>query len=256
MNRKRFFDLLAFSARANLRTEVSKYYLNYLWWIVDPILTMMVFYLVFSVLLHRGKEYFTAFLLCGVVNYAWFSRTVNNASNSIVAGRNLMLQIDIPKIFFPLEVIIRDSFKHSLVVVLLLLFLVFYPSPVSITWISLPIIIFVQFVVNCGVALVCASFVPFVPDLKFVVGTLLHLGMFASGVFYSIDDVVLPEHRSLLYANPLAGLLKNYRRVLIYDSWPEWEYLSYVFFSALLLCLIGFVLIRRFNHVYPRICQQ
>lgn len=256
MRTRNFFDLLIFKTLSNLRAEVSKYYLNYMWWVIEPVMTMMVFYFVFSIFLNRGKEHFVAFLLCGLVNWSWFTRTTNNAASSILNGRMLMLQVDIPKVFFPTEVLLRDFVKYLFALSLLLIFLLFYPTPVGDTWLALPIIISVQFVINAGAAFICAALVPFLPDLQFVIQTLLQLGLFGSGIFYSVEDVIMPQHRYLMYLNPYAGLLKNYREVLIYGHWPDWGYLFMVLCAGLVFLGFGVWLISKFDHVYPRICQR
>ncbi|BCS87977.1 ABC transporter permease [Pseudodesulfovibrio sediminis] len=251
-----FMDLLLFRTFAGLRNEVSHYYLNYLWWVFSPLSTMLVFYLVFGVFLNQGTENYVGFLICGISSWQWFANTVNNSASSINNGRGLMLQVNIPKIFFPVEVLLMDSFKHAFVVCLLLIFLLIYPTPVSITWIALPLLLVIQFITNAAFALLVAMVVPFVPDLRFVVQTVIQLAFFGSGVFYSIDEVVLPKHRAIIYANPMAGLIKNYRDILLDAQWPDWNYLLWVFLgsSCLLACCI--LLITRLNHVYPRICQQ
>lgn len=256
MKTKTFFDLLVFKTGANLRTEVSRYYLNYLWWVFNPLSSMLVFYVVFGIMLDRGTEHFVAFLLCGLTSWQWFANTVNNASASIYQGRGLMLQVNIPKIFFPLEVLLRDSFKQLFVLGLLLFFLFFYPTPVSSTWIALPILLLVQFIINAGLALLCAALVPFVPDLKFVIGTLIQLAFFGSGIFFSVEQVVLPEHRFIVYLNPMAGLIKNYREILIYSHWPDWTYLMWVTIGGLALLSGAVYMTFRLDHYYPRICQQ
>lgn len=252
---KTFFSLLIFKTTANLKTEVSQYYLNYFWWVIEPVLTMAVFYVVFGILLNRGTEHFAAFLLCGLTAWNWFNRTVNNAAGSILGGRGLMLQVNIPKSFFPLEVFLRDGFKHLFVVALLLIFLVFYPTPVSITWLALPVLMVVQAVLVLGAAVFCAALVPFVPDLKFIISTLLMLMFFGTGVFFDIDTAVLPEHRSMVYLNPMAGLLKNYRAVLIYEQWPDWWYLFKVLVAGSIILWFSLRVVRRFDHIYPRVCQ-
>lgn len=215
---------------------------------------MGVFYLIFGVFLDRGTENFAGFLLCGVTAWNWFNRTVNNASGSILAGRGLMLQVDIPKYFFPLEVVLRDAFKHLFVVCLLLTFLAFYPTPVSVTWLALPILIVVQGVLVLSVSTLSAAIVPFIPDVKFVIQSLLMLMFFGSGVFYDIDDVA-GEYRDILYLNPMAGLIKSYRSVLIYETWPDWNYVILVLSFSAVLLLLAFNIVRRFDHIYPRICQ-
>jgi len=256
MRTKTFFDLLIYKTEANLRTEVSKYYLNYLWWVIEPVLTMGVFYIVFGIFMNRGTDHFVAFLLTGTTFWNWFLRTLNNASSSILGGQGLMQQVAIPKVFFPLEVVLRDCFKLLFSLVLLLSFLIFYPTPVSVTWFALPVLMAVQFLLVVAGATLCAAMVPFVPDLRFIIATVLQLMFFGSGVFFDIDKVVLPEHHFIIYLNPMAGLLKGYRQILLYDSWPDWFYLVKVLLFALSLLTFSLWLIFRYDHIYPRVCQQ
>lgn len=253
---KNFVELLAVKAYANLRTEISRYYLNYLWWLIEPILTMLTFYLVFGILLNGSIKHFVAFLLIGLVPWQWFANCVEQASGSIIAGKGLMLQVDIPKVFFPLEVIIRGTFKNLFVLALLLLFLFFYPTPVSVTWIALPILMVIQFLYIVSLGILCAAVVPFIPDLKFVVSSIIRLAMYGSGVFYNIDSVVLPKHRDIIYANPMAGLLKNYREILMYAHWPDWTYLGYLTLGGLVLLCLSVWILFKLDHIYPRVCQR
>jgi lipopolysaccharide transport system permease protein len=251
-----FLDLLFFKTGADLRVEVSRYYLNYFWWILEPIFTMAIFYFVFQILLAQHTDNFVAFLLIGLTFWNWFAHSISNAATSILNGRMLMLQVDIPKVFFPLGIILQDLFKHLFVVTLLLTFLLFYPTPVSVTWIALPILMGIQAILIAAMAILAAMVVPFVPDLKLVIGTVLNLLMFASGVFFQIDDLILQHHRSIMYLNPVAGLLKNYRLVLMYAQWPDWGYLLKVLLVSVILLSLGLCVLKRLDRLYPRICQE
>ncbi|OBX34299.1 hypothetical protein A8U91_03352 [Halomonas elongata] len=82
-----FWDLVWTKARLNLKSEASQNHLRYLWWILDPVLYMTVFYVVFGLLMERGGEGFIAYLLTGLVPFQWFAKTVQHTSNSIVGGR-------------------------------------------------------------------------------------------------------------------------------------------------------------------------
>ena len=251
---RNFWDLILFKTGANLKAEVSRDYLNFLWWLIDPILTMMVFYLVFGIFLQRGGDHFIAVLLCGITFWNWFARSVTNSLQSIMQGKDLMHQVAISKIFFPLEVIFLDSFKQLFVVPLLLTFLFFYETPVSLTWIVLPVLMFIQFILIAGSAILAAAIIPFIPDLRFVVISVLQLVFFASGVFWDIDKIILPKHQFYIYANPIAGLLKNYRDILLYNTWPDWIYLLKVFLFASILLVFACWMVRRLENIYPRIC--
>ena len=251
-----FFGLLLFKTWASLRAEISHYYFNFLWWFFEPILSMGVFYVVFGIFLHRGEPNFVAFLLVGLSSWNWFSQSVSNASESILGGRNLMMQIYLPKVFFPLQAVLRNTFKHLCVVTLLLAFLFFYGAPFGAALAALPLLLAVQFLLITGVSSLAAAMVPFVPDLRFVVKTGLHMLFYATGIFYNIDAVVLEKHRVYIYLNPMAGLIKNYRTVLIDGAWPDWSYMGNVTLAALGLCLVAYLFLHRFDYVYPRVCQQ
>jgi len=254
MKLNNFRELLIFKTGANLRIEISQYYLNYLWWVINPLMSMMIFYIVFGIFLNRGTKDFVPFLLCGITSWQWFANTVNNASASILNGKGLMQQVDIHKVFFPLEVILSNSFKHIFALTLLLVFLVCYPIQISIHWLALPLLLAIQFIINTAFALLCAAIVPFIPDLRFVINTVLQLVFFASGIFFPIERVILPKHRILIYMNPMAGLIKNYRSILLDSSWPDWTYLLYIVLGGAVLLVFSVWVIHRLNRLYPRIC--
>ncbi|NDV24914.1 ABC transporter permease [Desulfovibrio sp. JC022] len=256
MTSKRFFQLAYIYVKANLRVEVSSYYLNYVWWVLEPVFMMTVFYVVFDIMLNQGTQHFVGFLLVGLASWNWFARSVNNSKNSIHDARGLILQVRIPKMFFPFTTVCQDSFKQLFVVALLLLFLLFYPTPVTVCWFALPILLALQFVLNLAVGMFCAAIVPFVPDMRFIVSTVIEILFFATGIFYDLDTMVLPEHRPIIYANPMAGLLKNYRAVLLHGDWPNWFYLLYVAGFSFVFLAVALYLLNRFDNVYPRVCQQ
>ena len=64
-------------ARMSLRAEASRYFLGYIWWILEPMLWVAVFYVVFEVLLQAGRADFLVFLMCGKLAFIWFSKSVN-----------------------------------------------------------------------------------------------------------------------------------------------------------------------------------
>jgi len=256
MRIKNFFEILYVKVAANLKIEIAQYYLNYAWWVLEPIMTMGVFYLVFGILLNRGTEYFVAFLLVGLTSWNWFSQGVSSSLESILKNKSLILQTKIPKIIFPWIIVCQTTFKHFIVTGILLLFLVFYPTPITICWISLPLLMVVQFLLITATATFCAAIVPFLPDLTFVIKTLLRLMFYGSGVFFNIDKVVLPEHTSILYLNPIAGLLQNYRKILIYGEWPDWVYIGNVFIFSCLFMLLAILMVFRLDDKYPRVCMQ
>ena len=82
-----YLSLMDTMARMNLRADAARYYFGYIWWILEPLLYVAVFYVVFNVILDSRRLDFLAFLMCGKLAFIWFSKSVNQASSSIVCKR-------------------------------------------------------------------------------------------------------------------------------------------------------------------------
>lgn len=252
MDIQHWWQLICLKVGANLQAEASRNYLSYLWWIFEPILHMLVFYIVFGFLLQRGTENFVAFLLTGLIPWLWFNKTVNNSMMSIVQGRGLMMQVHLPKIILPTIVICQDVVKQSIVILLLLLFLMVYGIPPTIFWTALPVLLATQIVVIAAFSYLVAAIIPFLPDLSYLVRAGLQMLMFGSGIFYS-DDMIPVQYHNAFYMNPLANLLQNYRAVFLYNQWPDWQSLALIFTGSTVVVFLVWLLIHRLDHVYPRV---
>jgi lipopolysaccharide transport system permease protein len=253
---KRFSELVLTKVRLNLKAEASKSYLSYAWWILEPALFVMVFYVVFGIFLDRGTENFVVFLLCGQIPFLWFSRTVSNSCSSIEQGLSLMIQIRIPKLFFPLVVIAQDTIKSVCVFSLLFVFVFIYTGDIALSWLSLPIIMLVQLMFVSAISLLFAMVIPFVPDFKFLVATGIQLLMFGSGIFYSYEDVIKPEHLTWFLANPMANLISQYRSVLLDGQMPDWTALFLIFSISVFTLIVMAKLIKKFDSIYPRLLME
>ena len=109
---------------------------------LEPLLFVAVFYVVFNVILDSRRADFLVFLMCGKLAFIWFSKSINQASNSIVAGMGLIARINVPKTLFPMAVIQEGLYKQAAVFALLIAVLIANGYMPSATWLYLlPIVI-------------------------------------------------------------------------------------------------------------------
>ena len=239
----KYADIIMFKTWADLRSEVSRAYIGFLWWFLEPILYMAAFYLVFGLGLRMGGEGFVFFLLCGLVPWKWFASTVSNGSKAIETGAGMLHQVYLPKVVLPTIVVISNSLKFLLILFMLLIFLLINGFEASIKWIGLLPIVLCQLVLVWSFTCLSAAILPFVPDLRYVIDNGLLLLMFVSGVFFSIEGLSEPV-KSVLYLNPVALLLDAYRLVLLDSVWPSWTSLvSVLLFSSLLGAIALWILL-------------
>ncbi len=239
-----------------LKAEAAKNYLNYAWWLLEPALHVAVFYVVFGMLLDRGGEDFIVFLLCGQIPFLWFSRSVTNASTSILGGKGLIQQMAIPKPFFPALVVAQDAVKQTVVFGCLLLFIAAMGYPPASSWLVLPLIALTQLLLVAACALLVAAITPFLPDFRFVVQTGMMMLMFASGIFYNYRDVLPEDQQSLFMLNPMAQLIAAYRDALMYNNWPEWSGLAGTALFSLAGLGLMLLFYRRTDALYARLVIQ
>jgi lipopolysaccharide transport system permease protein len=249
----RFCQLVLVKVRFNIRAEAAKSYLSYSWWILEPILQMTVYYIVFGIFLKRGTDNFVPFLLCGIVGWLWFSKSVSNSSGSIVGGKGLINQTYITKAFFPLVIICQDMLKQAFVFLLLLAFLVLYGFTPEFNWLWLIPIILTQLLLIVAVSFFVAFIVPFAHDLKFLINTGLKLMMFGSGIFYSYLDVLIPKHREIFLLNPMANIIVNYRLVLMEGSEPMTMSLSVIAAVSLIIIVFMHKMMKHYDNKLTRL---
>ena len=251
-NLARYIELILYKTYADLRAETERTYLGFLWWIFEPVLYMTVFYVFFGLLLGHKTDDFVPFLLIGLTAWQWFKSCLSHGSETILGARHVMQQIHLPKVIFPIILILTDSVKFLFIFTLLLIFLWSYGYTVSSAYLALPVLLIVQLLFTTAITLFLAAIVPFVPDLRFVVENLLTAVFFMSGIILKAEAV--PEtYRGYYYLNPIVNIIEDYRNILMYGTWPNWSTLLIITVISLIAIGLGNRLIAHFEYLYPKI---
>lgn len=249
---RRYRSLILYKAYADLRTEVERTRLGMLWWVLEPVVSMVVYYLVFSVILKRGGEDYVAFLLAGVIPWRWFQSAIMHGSNSIVSAKRLMQQVYIPKVVLPAVAFTTDLFRFSLVFLLLVGFFAVSGVPFTASYVWLPLVLVAQGILVASLSFLTAAVTPFFPDLRIGLQNLLRLLFFLSGVFYDLDRF---SERAQFYLrlNPMAVILESYRQVMLHAESPNTLRLGAIALGSALLLGGTTWLINYLDYDYPKL---
>lgn len=248
----RFFELLWFSAYAELKAESARSYLGFVWWLLEPAMFMAVFYVVFGVLLGNKDPDFIPFLLIGLTFWQWFKSCISHGSYAIWLNIPLMRQVRLPVLLFPLTAVLSDTLKFLFIFVVLLALLWAMGHPPTTAYLALPIVFGVELLLATACALFAAAIVPFVPDIRFVIENALMALMFVSGVVFSLET--LPEpYRTAMGWNPVVGVLESARDILMRGQWPDWGLLAQAMVVAIILALLSSLVITRLASRYPKL---
>ena len=250
--KQRIKDIIYYKTYAELKAEAQRYYLGMLWWLIEPVLYMLVFYFVFGVLFQRGTEEFVAFLLTGLVFWQWFQSTVMQSADSLPANRALLNQVSVPKYTFPAVVMLKNTAKFGVVLVILVLFLLAYGIEPTASWLAAPLVLAVGGAFIAGLSVLVAWITPFVPDLRVLLDNGMRALLFMSGIFYDIDTFEAPQ-RLIFQLNPVAVVIDNLRTVLLEARFPDWWHLAGVLLLGAVAGIAGFAAMRASESSYAKI---
>lgn len=261
--------LVRYLVRADLRKRGADTLLGNLWWVLDPLLQMLV-YVVFITIVARdhGIEDYPLFIFAAILPWKWFTAVVGDATSSVVGSERLIKQIAFPKIVLPVAAATSGVVGFIFGLIPLGAIMLFYADRISPFLLLIPVIAAVQYVFTLAVSLLVAALNVFFRDLGNVMRHVLRLWWFLSPGLYSLsalDAIALfreqPAVRAIVAANPFSVLFEAYRRV-IYGSadgpgslptWPDWGSLAALLAGSLILLALTTVLFKRLEPTFAKV---
>lgn len=250
-NKLSYLPLLWYKALAELQAEASRAYIGVLWWILEPALYMAAFYVAFDVGLRQGGGNYMVFLLTGLVAWKWFASTVQGGTIAVTVNVGLIQQVYLPKFILPGVVLIADTIKFFIIFLILLAVVALLGYPPTQTWLALPAVILVEFLLIAALASLGAAVIPFVPDLKLLVDNGLIVAMFLSGVFFDVSSYP-PSVKYWFNFNPMVNVIGAFRDILLRHTWPDWSALGVVAAASFFIYMIAFLIMTRCDRIYPK----
>jgi homopolymeric O-antigen transport system permease protein len=240
-----YFRLVDIQARMLLKADASKFSLGYLWWLIEPLLYVAVFYVVFNVVLDSRKADFLPFLIVGKFSFIWLSKTVIQASNSIVSNQSLVSKINIPKTLFPMAAVQESLYRQAAVYLMLFGILLTFDYRISFTWLWLFPVVLVYYLMIVACSLVGSYLVCVVRDFSKVIPLGMTFLLFVSGIFWDVRDISDPQKAELILTlNPVAFILDAHRQILMKQTAPDIVHLLQIGVAASLMIFVMAVLMR------------
>lgn len=251
--------LIQYLVRADLKKHGSDTLLGNIWWILDPLLTMVVYVVLVMVITKSSKEAYPLFIFCAILPWKWFSSTIGDAATCIIGRERVIKQVHFPKIVLPLAACVGGvvSFAFGLIPLLVMLVLLF-PSHLSAWVIGIPVVAAVQFLFTLGVAILLSSITVFYRDIGLLMTHMLRLWFYLSPALYGADQIESlaskhPELMTIYNMNPFASIFESYRNLIYYGQAPTWDLLGIVVLESLVLLLVAVLVFRRLEPSFAKV---
>ncbi len=214
-------DLLIQLVARDLKLKYRRSVLGYVWSVLNPLLIMIVMYVVFSKLFDRNIENFPVYLLVGRTLYDFVVGATNKAMDGITSNASLLKKTYVSKFMFPLAKVTSCMVDYVLSLGALLLVLIFTGSPFYPTMLLFPLITIEAYVFACGLGFFLAQLHVFFRDTRYIYHAVTTMWMYASAIFYPVD--ILPDWMRALveYFNPLYIYIKQFRDIAYSGCLPS-----------------------------------
>ena len=253
--------LITYLFRADLKKDGTDTFLGNLWWVIDPLLQMLVYYILVGVILGRGKpgQDFPLFIFTAILPWKWFTEAVQGGANSVVSGQQLIKQIYFPKLVLPLAATASSTVSFAFGIIPLVgLMLVAFPHRITAWLLLIPVVAVVQLVFSLALAIGISAINVFYRDIGNVTRHALRFWFYLSPTLYSIDDVqqIAKGNELILLwyrVNPFTYILGSYRNVIYYGTAPDWPGLIVVFGISIVLVALAILLFKRVEPQFAKI---
>ena len=256
--------LIGYLVRADAKKKGADTLLGNVWWVLDPLLQMLVYVVLVSVIFQRAEEDYPLFIFAAILPWKWFTSSVNDAIGSIASQDRLIKQVHFPKIVLPTATVVAGilHFAFGLVPLAALLVLV-YSKHLSLNLVYLPVIAAVQFVFTLAFGYAVAAINVFYRDIANISRHALRLWFYLSPALYGTAtlDRIASSHPTLIQLfqfNPFYVLFISYRNVIYGTETgapraPDWLGLLVLSAVSLVFLALATVFFKRVEPAFAKV---
>ncbi|MBU4305296.1 MAG: ABC transporter permease [Candidatus Omnitrophica bacterium] len=244
-----FRNLIIVLAIKEVKIRYKSAVLGWVWSLLNPLLLMLIFTVIFSFIFPVGIEKFPVFLLCALFPWFFFSTSFSQTTTSIVENASLLKKASFPCEVIPLSIIGANLLNFVIALLLLFVFLLFSQSYPTWYWLYIPLIILLETIFVAGICFAAAALHTMFRDVKYAVELTLLVWFYATPIFYPLSFV--PERiRPLFFFNPLGLFAGLYRDILLYGKCPDILVLGIITVIAFLSSVIGWLVFQRYKKFF------
>lgn len=252
-------DLLFFLVKRDFISYYKQTILGPLWFIIQPLLMTLVFTVIFGKIAKIPTDGLPPmlFYLCGLLVWRYFASCLNTTSNTFEANAHLFGKVYFPRLIVPLSVIISNllAFAIQLVTFLGFYFYFKYFTPAGMSFkpnlviFVLPLLLLQTAAISLGVGLWMSALTAKYRDLRFLMGFLVQLWMYATPVIYPMS--IIPEKwRPLAAINPMAAIVELYRYAFFGVGSLNFNYLLISAVTTVFVLLSGVLIFNRAERTF------
>ena len=237
-------ELLKSNIKKEIRGKYKGSFLGILWSFINPLLTVLVYAIVFPYILRVKQENYLIFLIVGVIPWNFFVTTINQGVTTVLTNGDIIKKVYFPREILPISVALSTLINFFISCIIIFLFIIGSGIGLHKFLILLPVIAIIQFMLTLGIIFILSAINVYVRDVEYITNFIISMLFYGTPIIYSIS--MFPEKfRWLLNLNPMAHIVEAYRSILYYLQWPDFKSLGLVALFSFGVMLTGYAIFRK-----------
>jgi ABC-type polysaccharide/polyol phosphate export permease len=244
----RFRELVLMLVQRDLKVRYKRSILGMAWTLLNPLLQMAVYTLVFSTIMKVGVPRFPLFLLAGLLPWTLISVAAIGASVSLINNQGLIRKVAVPQAVYPLAVVGSKLVDLVLSFLPLAVIAALLGRPPGPSWVFVPAAVVLVTVFSAGLALLFSSLTVFFRDMRHLIDILFQVWFYLTPVLYPqefLEKLPYPWVKNVLLLNPAAYVVRCFQLPIYEGRVPDTTTVGVAVFSALASLLVGFAVFLR-----------
>ncbi len=255
----RYRDLCSLFVRRNITTQFKQTVLGPLWYVLQPVITVVMYMVVFGNIAKIPTDGLPQplFYLSGICLWQYFSDCLNKTSSTFVSNASIFGKVYFPRLIVPISNVISNLLRFGIQFALFLVVYAVYqifiiPGQIHTNWyaLMLPVLVAMLAGLALGFGVLFSSLTTKYRDLQLLLGYFVSLWMYATPVIYPLSTIHNNTLRFIMSLNPLTGIVEAFKYGFLGEGVFSWGLLGYSFAFMVVLLAIGVVLFNRVQRTF------
>ena len=248
----RYRDLIELFVKRNIVVQYKQTILGPLWYIIQPLLTVVMNMVVFGGIAKMSTDGVpqALFYMAGNVCWFYFADCLNQTSSTFTANQAMFGKVYFPRLVVPIATVLSNLLRFSIQVALFVAFYLYFffsGSDIHLTWAVLLVPVFVVMLAGLGLGfgILVSSMTTKYRDLSILFTFIVQLWMYGTPIVYPISMVTNETLRTLIMANPMTAVIEAFKYATLGQGYFSWFALGYSFTFMCVLLVLGIVVFNK-----------
>ena len=235
----RYRELFYILSWRDIKVRYKQTVLGAAWSIIRPLLTTIIFTIVFSKIAkldNPGNAPYALMVFAGMLPWQFFSNALSESSNSLIGNANLITKVYFPRLIIPASSVITSLVDFAISFLILIVMMFWYHYIPSWHIVFLPVFIILAFLCAFGVGLYLTAVNVKYRDFRYIIPFIIQFGLYITPVGFS-SSVIGEKWKSIYALNPLVGIIDGFRWCILGDpmNWSSFIFSVIVIFVFLII---------------------